>query len=360
MVERILLLINRSAGTACSDDAVSRVRCAATEFLGKNVDLQVEVVGDHQEVAACTTAFLAASHASAAVIAGGGGGTLRAAIEAICNGNASGRLPGEERVRVAALRMGSGNVLARQFGVPRDPHAALKGIVANLRAGRTAPCCIMRFEIGGCSGNGSGDGRPATDVRFAATLGGFGQFGRVPGDLARWHRRLPMLHRIAARMLGIERLTDIEYGLALLVRFVWCALRPSAAEVVQVSCADATERMKLLAGVILNFPLRAVPLDPGVRVGDAALSVALIPFSRRFMPLSLLLGSRRLVKHALKIRIGPSDRLEIRLMDRDSVGFFLDEDPTILHDRMIVRVAGILAFVPGPDYRWPEQGGETL
>ena len=249
MAERILLVINRSAGTSHGDDAMARLRYAAFAGLSDDADLQLEVVANHRAVTTCTTPFLAASHAPALVIAAGGGGTLRAVIEAICKGSAPGCLPDGERVRLAALRMGSGNVLARQFGVPRDPHAALKGIVANVRVGRTAPCFIMRFEIGGCNG----DGRPAPDVRFAATLGGFGQFGRVPDDLARWYRRLPTVHRIAARILGFERLTDIEYCFALLVRFVWCALRPSAAEIVQVTVADSTESMRLLAALLLKW-----------------------------------------------------------------------------------------------------------
>lgn len=65
MIERILLVMNRSAGTSYSNDAVHKVQYAATELLGENSDLQVEVVGDHSEVTACTTAFLAASHTPA-------------------------------------------------------------------------------------------------------------------------------------------------------------------------------------------------------------------------------------------------------------------------------------------------------
>lgn len=359
MVERILLVINRSAGTSHGDDMVDRLRAAAFDGLCDDADLQVEVVGDHSEVTACTTAFLAASHTPAVVIAGGGGGTLRAVIEAICKGSAPGRLPGRERVRVASLRMGSGNVLARKFGIPCDPHTALKGIVANLCANKTAPCCIMRIETGGCNGTQSSASQPEPDVRFAATLGGFGQFGRVPGDLARWHHRLPTLYRIAARILGIERLTDFEYNLVLLARFAWCTLRPGAAEIVQITFADHTQSMRLLAGVLMNFPLKALPIDPGIRVEDEALSLILLPLSRRITPLGLLLRPRNLAKQAKQITIGPSDRLEIRLVDRKYVNFFLDEDPTIFRDRVIIRVAGSLAFVPGPDYPWPEQREET-
>src|ERR687886_3057349 len=137
------------------------------ELLGEQERLQVEVVEDHLAARACSNEFLRASDAPAVVIVGGGSGTLRAVIEGLCEGRAAGELPGRERGRVGALRMGSGNPLARQFGVPQDPETGLRGIIENLRAGRTAPCCVLRCETGT-----RGD---RTEVHHAATLGGFGQ-----------------------------------------------------------------------------------------------------------------------------------------------------------------------------------------
>ncbi len=223
MVERTLFLINASAATGHSSTAIDRLRAVAENSLGRRTDLQVRIVENHPQAKAQTHAFLTACDTPALIISGGGGGTLSAVIEGICKGSEPGSLPGPGRVRIAPLRMGSGNVLARQFGVPRNPVVGLNGIVSNLLTDRTAPCCVMRCEI---------DSLP--EVRYAATLAGFGQFGRIPRDLAHWHRRLPRLHRLLAQRLGVERLTQIEYGLALLLRSAWCALYPKAAETVEV------------------------------------------------------------------------------------------------------------------------------
>ena len=77
----------------------------------------------------------------------------------------------------------------------------------------------------------------------------------------------------------------------------------------------------------MNFPVNALPVDPGVRAEDEALSLHLIPYSGRLSTLLLVLAPRRLLRGALQIRIEGSERVEIRLLDRNSAEFFLDEDP---------------------------------
>jgi hypothetical protein len=321
-----------------------------TELLGEQVALRVEVVGDHPAARACAGEFLDASDAPALILVGGGGGTLRAVIEGLCEDSEVGHLPGRERVLIGALRMGSGNVVARQFGIPRDTEAGLRGIMENLRAGRTVPCCVMRCETGKHGGR--------TEVHYGATLGGFGQLGRVPGDLVRWERRLPPAHKVAATFFGIERLTNVEYALALLVRSVSSALvGGSTAEKVEVSTQDRREVMRLLAGVAMNFPFKAFPVDPGVRAEEEALSLYLLPYTGRLSTLLLVLAPRRLLRGALKIRMEGQERLEIRLLDRNTAEFFLDEDPMTFHGRLTLQVAGSLAFVPGPEYRVRAESG---
>ncbi len=241
--------------------------------------------------------------------------------------------------------MGSGNVLARQFGIPRDTEAGLRGIIDNLRAGRTVPCCVMRCETGA---RGS-----LTEVHYAATLGGFGQFGRVPGDLVRWDHRFPAAHKVAATFFGIERLTNVEYALALLIRSASAALLGgSTAEKVEVRTSDRREVMRLFAGVAMNFPVKMLPIDPEVRAEEEALSLHLIPYTGRLPAFLLVLAPRRLLRGALRIRIEGPERVEIRLVDRDAAEFFLDEDPMTFHGRLNLQVAGSLAFVPGPEYRF--------
>ena len=317
--------------------------------LGARAVSEVEIIGDHPTARARASEFLAASDAPALILVGGGGGTLRAVIEGLCEGSDAGRLPGRDRVLVGALRMGSGNVLAREFGAPRDPEAGLRGIIENLRAGRSAPCCVTRCEV-----DTQGE---HTEVHYAATLGGLGQLGRVPGDLARLQRRLPTLHKILARLLGIERLTNVEYALALLIRSASCAvLDGSTAEKVEVCMRDRKEVMRLLAGVVMNFPVKALPVDPGVRAEEEELSLHLIPYTGRLSALLLVFAPRRLLRGALRIRIkGSEERVEVRLVDRDFAEFFLDEDPMVFYGRLTLQVAGSLTFVPGPEYSFPAQ-----
>jgi hypothetical protein len=46
-------------------------------------------------------------------------------------------------------------------------------------------------------------------------------------------------------------------------------------------------------------------------------------------------------------RLGVGDSFTVRLLDRDSVEFFLDEDPEDASGWLRLDVAGVLAFVPG-------------
>jgi hypothetical protein len=344
IAERILLIVNRSAGIGHGDPVVGRLRAMLVKLSGEQATLQVEVVTGHPEARTRAKEFLDASDVPGLILVGGGGGTLRAVIEGLCEGSEEGRLPGRERVLIGALRMGSGNVIARQFGIPRDTEAGLRGIIDNLRTGRTVPCCVMRCETGTRGG--------LTEVHYGATLGGFGQLGRVPGDLVRWEHRFPAAHKFAATFFGIERLTNVEYALALLIRSASAALLGgSTAEKVEVSMQDRRGVMRLLAGVAMNFPFKAFPVDPGVRAEDEALSLYLVPYSGKVSTLLLVVAPRRLLEGTLQIRIEGPGCVEIRLLDRSAAEFFLDEDSMIFHGRLTLQVAGSLAFIPGPEYR---------
>jgi Diacylglycerol kinase catalytic domain len=345
LVERSLLIVNRASGTGHGRATVEKLRETLAGSLGDCVTLRVEIVEDHPSARACVAEFLAASGAPALVVAGGGSGTLRAVIEGLCEEGSEGGPPGRERVLVGALRMGSGNPLARQFGVPRDPEAALRGIAENLRAGRSAPCCVMRCEVRAL------DGR--SETRYAATMAGFGQFGRAPGDLERWHRRTARPRAVMARLSGIERINNVEYILALLIRSLSGAvLGRSTAEVVEVSAGDRRVRLPLLAGVAMNFPIGELPIDPGTRVEEEVLSLYLAPYTGRSSALRLVLAPRRVFQSAKMLRIEGPERVEIRLVDRDAAEFFLDEDPVTFHGRLSLQVAGSLTFVPGPEYQF--------
>ena len=102
-----------------------------------------------------------------------------------------------------------GNAIERFLG--RDPaeiarvakeslEGHLRGVLANLRARRLTRCALVRCDVEDAGG---------ARTLHATSLVGLGALGRVPADLARWHRALPRLHRLLARALGIERLTRL-------------------------------------------------------------------------------------------------------------------------------------------------------
>src|SRR6185369_9505310 len=145
-VERALLVINRNAGTPQTELIAKNLSALFKTGLAELKQVRIELVDSHAAVRTCASVFFSESEAPALIVAGGGGGTLRAVIEGICTANTSIQLPGPERIRIGALRMGSGNVLARQFGVPRDAIAGLNSLLINVKTGRTVPCCVMRCE----------------------------------------------------------------------------------------------------------------------------------------------------------------------------------------------------------------------
>lgn len=341
-VKRALLIINRAAGVGHGDVVAERLTLMFKEALGELTEVDVELVSDHAAARSIAAKFMDGSDEPALIIAGGGGGTLRGVIEGICGEDPTKPLPGPQRVRVGALRMGSGNVLAKQFGVPRDPVAGMRGLLRNLATGRMVSCCVIRCEVWKSPGD--------SETYYATALAGFGQFGRIPRDLARWHFRMPRLHKGAARLLGIERLNNLEYTSALLLRSVCCLLVPDMAEAVEYSFQDQEERMRLLSGVMMNLPIKQFPFKPTVRVEDEAVSIYLIPFKGRLSPLRLLFP-RNIINHSHCIRLEKNQRLELRVTDRISMEFFLDEDPLIAYGRLSLGVAGSISFVPGPDFQ---------
>ena len=328
-IKRALLIINRKAGTGVPGQVADQLALLFKQSLDQLSEVKIESVADHAEARTCAAQFFSKSEAPAFVVVGGGGGTLRGVIEGICDSRSPAKLPGPHEVRIATLRMGSGNLLARQLGVPRDPIVALDGLLTNLKADRTVPCCVMRCETWTSSGK--------TVIHHAVSMGGLGQFGRVPSDLARRHARFPFVHKTAA-WFGIEKVNNVEYVLTLFLRSLSCLLPFHRAEMVEVQFHDQKERFRLLSGIVMNFPIDAVPLNPRVTVVDEALSVYLV-------------AAQPLIPRLRHIRIEKSQRLEMRIVDRNRVEFFLDEDPVTTYGQLSLEVVGSIAFVPGPDYQ---------
>lgn len=323
MVNRVLLIVNRSAGTGCSPSLIGGLMRELRLASGWPEELEVALVDDHPSARRAARWFVAASRLPSALIVGGGGGTLRAAVEGICD-NSGAALPSARQVRLGALRMGSGNTVARRLGVAFDPIAGMRQIAESISDGRSTPCGVIRCRFG-TSGGGE-------EVRHAVTMCGLGQFGRAPGDLAGWHRRLPGPRRALASMLGIERLNSFEYAASAGSRLLASTVYPPACERVEVTLGEHRERFRLLAGAVMNFRIGAIPFDPRVAIGEPAAGVLLLPRAGRLRNWRLLAG----------------ESMHLSLLDRGSVEFFLDEDAERAHGGLSVEVAGTLAFLPGP------------
>lgn len=302
-----LLVLNRSSGVGHDRDSARRL----ADALG---GADVAVVDDHPEARIATAHFVAAAARPALVVAAGGGGTLRAVVEGVMDVFPD-TPPGSDVLRLGALRMGSGNVIARRLGLPLDPTEAAHKIAT----GGTTRCAVLRCRHGGDGGT--------TVVRHALTMAGFGAWGRVPGDLERWRHSHAAFRRRAASWIGIERVNGFEYLLVGMQRMLAGTVRPSQCERVEV---EGRPPFRLLAAAALNLPIPPIP-DPRVDLGDEAAGMIVVP---RF-------------GWPWRLRVEPGKAFRLRLVDRESVEFFLDEDPETAYGWIELSVPGCLAVVAG-------------
>lgn len=310
-----LLILNQSAGTGHAGAEADALAAALVKSSSRPVD--VAAVDSHPAARAAAARFAAEAGTGSLVVAAGGGGTLRAVVEGVMDASPV-EPPPADRLRVGALRMGSGNVIARNLHVPSEPLSAARQIGEGWARGEVALCSVLR-----CAHGAEGGG---TAVRYAITMAGFGAWGRVPGDIARWRERHAGGRRRAASWVGLERVNLFEYLAFGTGRMLAGAMSGRRCELVELD----GRRIRLLAAVVLNLPLPPLP-DPQVRMGDEAAGLTVVPrFGRPF---------RR--------RLEPGRGMRLRLLDRESIEFFLDEDPEIAYGWIELEVAGRLAFVPG-------------
>jgi diacylglycerol kinase family enzyme len=341
VVDRVLLIVNTTSGTGRGARVVAGLRAVLDAEVEAGA-AEVVAVADHADARRRAHAFAARTPGRCAVVVAGGNGTVRAAVEGIA---AALGPTGGERVVLAALRLGSGNLFARHFGAPADPEAALRGILANLRDGRLTRCGLVRCDVEDADG-----GRRTL---HATSLVAFGALGRVPSDLARWHGALPRVHRALARALGIERLTRLEYALAFALRAARAALSRGRGERLRVVVGGRARRACLLAGAIAKLDVPALPLRPRPRPEEPALSLALLDRLPLASLVAGLLRPRRLARRARVATLGPGEPLRLETAGGAPARFFLDEDPESFGRALTVQLAGPIPVAPGPDYRWP-------
>lgn len=320
MTESAILILNRSSGTGHPARLAEQLGNALRSGHGSPLDVEAVVVDSHLEARSAAAQFAELASRPSLLVAAGGGGTLRAVVEGVMDAFPNSP-PLAGTVRVAGLRMGSGNVVARKLGIPADPLEASRQVGQALESGLTKLCGVLR-----CS---HGLPRGGTAVRHAVTMCGLGQWGRVPGDIARWRSRHASGRRRASSWVGLERVNTFEYVAFGAERMLAGTLLASRCDVVEI---DGGRRMRLLAAVAMNLPLPPLP-DPGVALGDEAVGLTVVPRLGR----------------PFKRRLERGDSFALRLVDPDSVEFFLDEDPERATSWLKLEVAGLLAFVPGRD-----------
>lgn len=318
MTAAALLILNRASGTGHASALVETLGNAIRSSHGSAIDLETMVVESHPDARSASAEFARFASRPSLLLAAGGGGTLRAVVEGVMDAFPS-VPPPEDVLRLAALRMGSGNVVARKLGIPRDPVEAARQVGRGFASGIAKPCGVIRCRFG-TSGGGS-------DVRHAVTMCGLGQWGRVPGDIALWRQRHASVRKRAASLIGLERVNGLEYLAFGAARMLAGTVAASRCELVEI---EGGRRVRLLAAVALNLPLPPLP-DPGVALGDDASGLIVIPRLQR----------------PFQRRLEPGKPFEVRLLDRKSVEFFLDEDPERAYGWLKLEMAGVLAFVPG-------------
>ena len=150
-----------------------------------------------------------------------------------------------------------------------------------------------------------------------------------------------------SRTVRLERINDAEYALAMVLRSIRCVVTPGVVETLDVESGERTERFRVLAGAVLNFPIKALPFETGTSIEEPKLSMHLVPFRSRWQTLSLMAAHKRALNDVITISIESDRPAQVRLVDRDWAEMFLDEDPTALYRQVTISVAGSLAFVPG-------------
>ena len=318
MSASVLVLLNRSSGTGHDESLAGHLAAALRVGYGSPLEVSTKVLDDHPGVRSAAAEFVVSARRPALVVGAGGGGTLRAVVEGVMDSFPAGPPP-LDAVRLAGLRLGSGNVVARRLGVPRDPVVAARQVGEELRKGSVRLCSVMR-----CTHGTPGGG---TAIRHAVTMCGLGQWGRVPGDIARWRARHNVARHRSAALIGLERVNLLEYVVFGAARLVAGTVSVSQCELVEV---DGSRQIRLLAAVALNLPLPPLP-HPGVTMSDNAAGLIVVPRLGR----------------PFRRRLEAGADFAVRLLDRESIEFFLDEDPEEATGWLRLGMAGCMAFVPG-------------
>jgi hypothetical protein len=333
-IKDMLFIINLEAGTGYEKTEVQELISVIQDRIDPCTRLCIETVSDHPAIIRLTESFIKRNTQEKVIIAGGGGGTLHAVITAIYKLKEKSHQP-LPPIKIGTLRMGSGNVIAKLMGIPKDPVRGLVTLIDGLNRNTYKQVCIGRFDF-----------TDRTDTRrtvYGATLMGFGEFGHVPGEASRFNKRFPFLHHVLSGLFGIEFLNTCEYILCLLRRGLIRFFNPHLLCRAKITSKGISFMHTIISGLIMNFPIQSIPIHPGITISDERLYLHSIPYTKRRDILYSVFKPHKL--RASGFYITPSQPAEIEFTHNKATELFIDEDPYIIKDTIHVSIAGTLDFI---------------
>ncbi len=332
------MVVNKPSGNGRTRAELKRLQAGFHHYFAPITRRMVTITTAHDEVIQVTQDFLTSFPGPWLLLSGGGGGTNRALVQGLLAEVKKGTVQPDD-VQISTLRLGSGNLLPRHFGLPREPLAALRGIADDLFTGRHSPCCVYRCTFHYPDGH--------TWVAYGLTMGGVGQFARVPDDIKRWREKHVRLMQWAARGVPLENINTFQYIAFSLVRAMKCMLQPGQAELVEVRYDGHCERFRLFSGILINFDFPQLPFQGGCAVDEPRLVLCLLPQAGRGQTLSTLLSWPNLNDCVRKYEITPERPIEILFLENGQTTLALDEDTFTAPDRISFDVATLIRFVTG-------------
>jgi hypothetical protein len=356
-IESALLIVNRPSGDGRTIEDIEHLRGAFHDCFAPIANRVFKVTEGHDKVVHLTRDFLTSCRGPYFLLSGGGGGTNRALVQGLLEEANPHCNSGEKRtirlddVRISSLRLGSGNLVPQYFGLPHEPLEGMRCIADDLFAGRTYPCCIYRCTFH----------YPSGEVRqeYGLTMGGLGQFARVPDDIKHWKDKHLKWMQWARQIVPLETINTWQYIAFSMVRAMRCIAQPRRAELVEVRYADRSERFRLLAGMLLNFDFPQLPIRGGCDIGEPRLVLCLIPHEGRRQTLWSLLNWRNL-NRVRRYEITPETPIEIQFAENSSTTLALDEDTFTAPTRIGFEVAEVVRFVTGTSFGYGENTDEPL
>ena len=337
-VASALLVVNRPSGRGRQDEEVARLQSAFYRHFDPIPHKTFALTQGHDQVIQCTRNWVTLCPGPHFLLSGGGGGTNRALVQGLLEEVQQGTTRLQD-AQIGSLRLGSGNLVPRHFGLPRDAVEGMRRIADDLFAGRSSPCCVYCctfYEPGG-----------KTRREYGIAMGGLGQFGRVPDDIQRWRDAHPRLMRWACRMAALETINTWQYVAFSVARVVKCIIHPRRAEAIDLAHAGRSERFRLLIGVLLNLDIPQFPIRARCDIGEPRLALCLIPHAGRAQTAWALLHWHDLDRRARRYEITPEQPIEITFPEDGSTTLALDEDTFVAPARIGFQVAAVVRFVTG-------------